>query len=232
MVLAIVIKATQKFHAGTWSLSLHHDFFTSSTTAFLLSEGLWKAGWSRYIKKTLLQQIIAAIPRSGTLHLHPFFLPAVLLSSHVHRATDYVIWDGEASVTDLEDKMGITRVGPTARVPPHNFLAGKTVGEAQKDAFWLLVALNGQLTETLFMIRVSEWQTKCLDFLRDSHRETCALLNQRFKSDHQEIMDELLYLGSAIENLADFSNTHKARIQSQLDAVSVWSKDQYCRCPA
>jgi hypothetical protein len=155
---AIVIKASQMVHVGTWGISVYHDFNSRITTAFVLAEQIPYMKWSRYVVGPLIEEIREAIKKTTTnelsTYLHPMFLPTIPLSVHVHRATDYVTWHGNFRACELESEMGITRAGSLARDQPRNIIGDKTIQEAQEALWRILVDLNSRLTETLFMIRV------------------------------------------------------------------------------
>jgi len=230
--LAIVIKASQKVQVGTWCLSLSHDFRSSITTAFILSEPIYRENkWSHFVLSSLFDEVWDLVESTPQFCNHPAFLPTVLLCMHVHRATDYCILHGGPRLNELEDEVGVIRTGPLVREPAKIFFAHKHVREPQKESWSLLVNLNCRLTETLFMIRISEWQKDCISFLLESvkHISETAGPDLELTSPSNSILEMLQYLQFMSKSLFDYNNEHKSRIQSQLDAVSTFQSHNVYR---
>jgi len=221
---AIVIKASQKVQVGTWGLSLFHDFHSSITTAFLLTEPAYPDNkGSHFVLGPLVDELWKSIDAAPQLCTHPTFLPTVLLCIHIHRATDYCIWHGNKRVYDLEEQMGVTRTGTLAKDSPQHFLEGKTVKKALENSWGMLVELNCRLTEIIFMIRVSEWHEGCVSVLLKSTEDISEMTSRHCEEVSNNVFEMLQYLQFTSKSLYDYNNEYKSRIQSQLDAVSTIS---------
>lgn len=222
-------KPLKKSRLERGGLSLSHDFHTSVTTAFIVTELVGGTYDSRhFVSESLFSQLWKMIGDASQHCDHPTFLPTALLCSHIQRLTDHCIWHCGKELHELEDRVGFTRIGVLAKDPARRFVVDKTVKQAKEMSSNYLVDLSCRLMDTVFTIRLSEWDKECVSFLIQSTQDISKVTNQRLKDASDSILDMLRYLNPASKNLLDCNNAHRSRVQLQLDAVSLRPSKSAC----
>lgn len=127
-----------------------------------------KRDWHNFVLKSLCDELWQLIENAPQLCDYPTFLLTALVSLYVHTLVDYCVWHCDKRIYDLEEQVGVTRIGILHRDPPHHFLADKTVRQAQTMSWKQLVDLSCRLGDTMITIKASEWGKDCVSFLIES----------------------------------------------------------------
>jgi hypothetical protein len=165
------------------------------------------------------------IRQSVHLWTDPLLIPSALITDHLSRIQNFCGRKLTEQVMEVEDKLGVIRVGRRLKrneLPPQqhsdsayaqvrqNFLRGEPV--ERSEAMDLTILINSHYTKTIFSKRSPVWNRQTAEFLLTVSSELTGKLAYPLPYDYEisELLEHNIQVAKSMED-------HVAGLQTRLD---------------
>lgn len=218
---------------------MSHDFQTGVTTALSIGYHLnlqrdrpSSSTASKY--PPAFDTFLDQIQDCENLWDHLLLLPCLFLISHVRRVRAYIMGDLSHQVVLVEKSIGVTKAGSSQRqyysshkYPIHQEDEKLFVGKhlQREHAKTLTQTINNLSTWIIFAKRSPQWDIDCIKFILKLLDSSERLANYR-GIPAQTFRETLEYVQNYSEACLEVTHTSEARMQLQLNIVSLDSQSQ------
>ena len=217
--LNMIIKASQKFQVGNYSLSFSHDLITGFSTGILHGTGVTQHGgdyevWLSHPAAELFELLKA----SARFWAHPLCLPVLVLHHHLQRTQYFCTVILSNQLTDVQEQLGVMRAGRLHGIEAQSNLSTLPVQQAKTSLKDLTAGMSNLEYETIWFCGVSDWQCETMVFLRDVLTEISGLVKDL--KGTQAMKAHIRYLAATAASVKRHNVSMKENTHADMSVVS------------